>query len=883
SAQLFKLFPTEPSLFNIFIDHTQTIWLTSGNGMHVYNPYAETYTHIKQTNENRLYSNRVWQVLEDHSHNIWIATMGGLNKLRPSWFQHVDLGMLNYSPFPIIDVPGNRFMAAGQSEALHFFDLNTKKKDTIHLSPAPFPVDNYTNTPEIDIRDAFRKNDILYLAFANRIGRFDKDNHSFIQYIELPNLIIEEREINNKVLFTIDAPQSLWIAAIDGLYEIDYTLDSINSFLPFLNNVQSMLDLDNRYVKDVSPIGENYLIRTASNILLFDPKKKQLTKKFSFSPNNYQTSLANGNCYVDTTKKEIWFSETPKIYRMSATNFAIDTFNIALDVEMGDCQTYKIDSLLWIATNNGLIRFNPGNQRSVRYTTSDGISDNNINGVFPDIHGNIWISTIKGLSRMNIATEETESFFRKNDFDTYSFLKQHHRHPNFKNDLVLPTTKGFFRFNPDSLNPHRPPIIISNITIFGKNVAFDSVSHHKRHIELPFKQNFITFELAALDYTEPSKNEFRYKLRNFNEQWIYTDANNRKAPYTGLPPGDYVFVAQGSNNDGVWSDEMRVRLIIHPPWYRTTFAYISYILLTVFSIVFFIRYRERKLKYEKKVLEEKVRQRTAEIRKQNEEITNQRDEIAAQKKDITDSIHYASRIQAALLPSDEFAKSVLDSYFILFKPRDIVSGDYYWLAQIDNKTIVVAADCTGHGVPGAFMSMLGVAFLNEIVVRDQTIAANEILDRLRQYIIKSLKQTGSEGGSKDGMDVALTIIDHATSTAQFAGAYNPLYIIRNGELETIKADRMPIGYHIKVNKPFTNNHVQLQKGDRLYTFSDGYPDQFGGEKGRKFMSKQFKNLLIETCTLEMSEQKKVLDETIEAWKGDTYEQIDDILVIGIKI
>ena len=324
-------------------------------------------------------------------------------------------------------------------------------------------------------------------------------------------------------------------------------------------------------------------------------------------------------------------------------------------------------------------------------------------------------------------------------------------------------------------------------------------------------------------------------------------------------------------------------MIIHPPWYRTILAYILYVIVGTLAIVFFIRYRERQLKREKGILENKVVERTKEIMKKNEEITIQRDEIVAQKKDITDSIHYASRIQTALLPQPEFIETLLSSYFILWKPRDIVSGDYYWLHQINNKTIIVAADCTGHGVPGAFMSMLGISFLNEIVARDEELESNQILDELRKYVIKSLKQTGKDGGSKDGMDISLTIIDHKLLTAQFSGAYNPLYVLRDNEIQQIKADKMPIGYHIRADVPFTKNEIQLCENDRIYMFSDGYADQFGGEKGRKFMSKRFKQLLVDTSSVTMNEQRDILDKTIENWKGEQYSQIDDILIIGVEI
>ncbi len=269
------------------------------------------------------------------------------------------------------------------------------------------------------------------------------------------------------------------------------------------------------------------------------------------------------------------------------------------------------------------------------------------------------------------------------------------------------------------------------------------------------------------------------------------------------------------------------------------------------------------------------------LNEQNIEIKQQRDQIFQQKQEITDSIHYASRIQNAVLPREELL-SKLSDHFILFKPRDIVSGDYYWMTEKDGKTFVLAADCTGHGVPGAFMSMLGISFMNEIVNKSDHTEANIILNQLRANVVQSLHQRGEEGEQKDGMDLALCVIDVKLKKIQYAGAYNPLIMIRNGEMIEYKADKMPIGIYAEKDHSFTNNEIEVQKGDNFYMFSDGYVDQFGGPKAKKFMSKNFKELLLSICPKTMKEQREILDRTIEEWRGQI-EQIDDILVMGFRI
>jgi serine phosphatase RsbU (regulator of sigma subunit) len=334
---------------------------------------------------------------------------------------------------------------------------------------------------------------------------------------------------------------------------------------------------------------------------------------------------------------------------------------------------------------------------------------------------------------------------------------------------------------------------------------------------------------------------------------------------------------------------------ILPPWYRTTWAYLLYLGLFIGFVWLMVYLNTRRLRHEKIKLEIIVKERTAEIVQQkeeiqtiadnlrdaNEEISSKNELLAQKNKHITDSIAYASRIQEALLPPKELLEELLPEHFVLFKPRDIVSGDFYWLKQIGNFTVYAAADCTGHGVPGAFMSMLGISFLNELVTKSRFDSAGELLDRLRKKVKTSLRQTGKEDDTKDGMDIALCVIDNDSMTLQYAGAYNPVYIIRDGELQEIKATRNPIGIYLK-EVSFQSNDFSLRKGDVLYTFSDGYIDQFGGEDERKFKARTFKDLLMEIHQKPMQEQEAILDKTIIEWQGKA-EQTDDILVFGVRI
>ncbi len=311
--------------------------------------------------------------------------------------------------------------------------------------------------------------------------------------------------------------------------------------------------------------------------------------------------------------------------------------------------------------------------------------------------------------------------------------------------------------------------------------------------------------------------------------------------------------------------------------------YAAIFVLLLLSFLAYYIYRGYRIKKEANVkLEEKNRTILAqkgEIEKQRDIAETQRDQIAYQKKHITDSIMYAKRIQTALLPSLELFSDEFE-HFVLYKPLDIVSGDFYWVSKKGEKQIIIAADCTGHGVPGAFMSMLGVTMLNEIVNGRGITQPEEILNILRDEIIDSLKQSIEEDRVKDGMDMTVLAIDFKNNNVQLAGANNPLCIVRDNKLLTFKVDKMPVAIHYNM-KPFNLQEIKLKKGDCLYMFSDGYGDQFGGPKGKKFMVKNLKNKFVELSDMPMLKQGEKLSEIFEEWKGDA-SQVDDVTVIGIR-
>ncbi|MBS3771244.1 MAG: SpoIIE family protein phosphatase [Bacteroidales bacterium] len=283
---------------------------------------------------------------------------------------------------------------------------------------------------------------------------------------------------------------------------------------------------------------------------------------------------------------------------------------------------------------------------------------------------------------------------------------------------------------------------------------------------------------------------------------------------------------------------------------------------------------------EKQKLE--IEKRNHKIIRQHESVLRQKEIINRKDKEITADLKYAKRIQDAILPKQSLFSEIFPQHFILNIPKHFVSGDFYWVEKKENKAIIAVGDCTGHGVSGALMHMMALIFLNQVIKNKSLENPNEILEALRDYVISSLHQTGGHGETHDGMDMALCIIDYTHHIIKFAGANNPLYIVNNKGLREIKGDRIPVGINFNYNKPFTTHEIKVDKGDTLYLFTDGFPDQFGGPKGKKFRYKYFKELLIGSNGTALKKQKEILEQTFHKWK-EGYEQLDDVLVVGIKI
>ncbi len=567
------------------------------------------------------------------------------------------------------------------------------------------------------------------------------------------------------------------------------------------------------------------------------------------------------------------------------------------------CMIEDNDGNIWIGTDGkGILIFN-GKDIIQEITVADGMLSNYISFINIDDEQNIWIGTNKGLNKYD---KKQHQFYTYTSKVGYKGIESKHNatYKDNKGDLWFGTIEGLIQLN----KKYEQQNLLEPITFINKLMVNLEERTMKEGVELNYREKAVAFYYKSICMTNPEAVNYKYMLEGLDDDWRPI-TKQTFVTYSPLPPGKYTFKVIASNNNGVWnSTPTTYSFIITPPFWQQWWFIALCVVILLISIVVVIKFREKALIKEKQVLEEKVKERTAEVVQKSEE-------VEMKNKDIIDSINYAKRIQDAILPSEEVFKQSLKNTFVLFNPKDIVSGDFYWmyniqsnltkeerLAELEGTIFFAAADCTGHGVPGAFMSIVGHNLLDKIVGEYHVTSPAEILNYLNKGVSETLRQSAEQANIKDGMDISLCAYNSKTKILEYAGAYNPLYIISKNALVNIKgealeptmedatglklyevkADRFPIGNYTDEVKQFTNHAFKMHQGDTVYLFSDGYADQFGGTHGKKFRYKQFKELLLAINAQSMEMQKVEMQKVFTEWKG-SLEQIDDVIVIGSRV
>lgn len=677
--------------------------------------------------------------------------------------------------------------------------------------------------------------------------KFEKSNNQLFIASSVGLISIDTKDnlkinLKGRSIFTICVKdeQSLILGLKDGVYLYNiYSGD--NTKLIHTGNVVRSIAIKNQgiwYATENKGVG---YINKKGNIFRYDEKN-------GLNSNSFNNVFSYNNQIFIGTKSGILTSEKGEL--IPSTKLG-DFLN---QKELGLFRFYESNNQIFTST------YGTNQNRLNRFLVDKNLitRDSLVLKRLPNIHyfsfyledDKLWLGSSEGIFQVN---------YKGNKFKTNPYEVLISKVNIGKNDSII--FHGFHQ----------------KLNIIGNDTVYSIIKNQSKSSIVNYDNNELVFHFSSLFYQDYFKNSYRYKLEGFDDNWsnwIYETKKN----YTNIPEGDYIFKVQSKNIYGKLSQVSQYELKILPPWYRTIYAYIAYIILFILFVRLLIRINSKRLREANIKLENIVQERTAEI-------VEQKNEIEEKNKTITESIEYAKTIQEAILTSDEFFKKTFDDYFILYKPKDIVSGDFYWAYQSkDEKIFWVAADCTGHGVPGAFMTMIGNSLLNEIIIENEIQEVNLILDKLRESIISTLNKDidlDSDERMRNGMDLSMCCLDKQSNTLYFSGANNPVFIIRDNELIEFKGDRQPIGLHKKM-KPFSIHSIELKENDRIYTFSDGYADQMGGENEERFKISNLKKLIIKNHLKEMNEQKSIFSDTYLNWKGDV-EQMDDVVLIGIKI
>jgi len=584
----------------------------------------------------------------------------------------------------------------------------------------------------------------------------------------------------------------------------------------------------------------------------------------------------DNNLWIGTNKGLIFFNTKTSKYEKYTSDSANQKYRLTSNSIFSLYEDSK--NILWIGTGEGLTMIDQSALKWKHFTLKNGLASRYIYGIVEDEMNNLWLSTNKGIIKFNIKDESFRTYDEYEGLLISEFIERSYFESSY-GEIFFGGMQGFCSFFPDSLvmNVHVPRVEITRIRYINRNLIYNIYRENFDTIILP-RCNYFTIEFSALDFVTPGKNQYMYTLhkRGGKPNWIYC-RNVNNVNLTDIKPGSYIFQVKGSNNDLIWNNEGKaVRIIIETTVWKSKKAILVYIIALIMIIILTLIYRYIKLKRIRLINEEKEN-----ISRQ---ILEQKEELIAKNKNIMDSIQYAKRIQSALMPPEKLFKSIFPDSFILHIPKDIVSGDFYWFNKVGNRAFVAVVDCTGHGVPGAFISIIGIELFRNITNIEGIKQPAQILTTLNKDF-QEIFHDKDIITFRDGMDLAFCAFDNKKMILEYSGAFNPIYLIRDSNIHEYKGDRFSVG----LDKPdenkkniFRNHVISLQNGDSVFIFSDGYADQFGGPDGKKYKYRRFQHLLLAINQLPMAKQHELLEKSILRWKGDL-DQVDDILVIGIRI
>ena len=792
--------------------------------------YFTTYTE-----QDGLSGGAIQSILEDSNDNIWFGTAGhGITKYDKSCFTHFT-----------------------KKEGLSSNAVYASFEDQQHQ---------------------------LWFGTANGVCKYD--GNTFYQYTT------EQGLMSDKILcISEDSAHHLWFGTpsgackFDGKYFYHYTAEQGLSG----NKIYTIYE-DRKH--------RMWFATQGGGACVFDGK--------SFTQYSTEQGISSENVYdiLEDQAGHIWLTtDGGGVCELDGQNLTVFSKKEGLSSNVVYAVLQDKKGSLWFGTDEaGVCRYD--GKKFQTFTEANGLSNNKVWSILQDKAGPIWLGTENGLTRIeqnalqkdriSCSTYKLSEGFLGNDVLQNSVFQ------DSKGFIWWGTGKMLTRYDArlDKADKQAPVMHLKHIKLqfqtvdwknIGanetlKNVQLKQVSHWyeiPEGLSLPYDQNRISFHYVGINYKSQDKILYQYNLEGLDDKWISAGTKTEIA-YSNLPPNRYSFKVRAVNKDEVWSEPLSFTFVIRPPWWQTWWFRISAIIAGIGVIVIAFRVRTGALRKKQKELEALISARTAEV-------VSQKELLQEKNKEVLDSINYAQRIQRSILPSAEDMQKALHNHFVLYKPKAIISGDFYWMAQVQTHTteaqlvVLAVVDCTGHGVPGALMSIVGNTLLNQTIKNSEINTPAQALDFLNHELPKNLKSQQKGEIIRDGMDMVMCALDFKNKKLYFAGANNSLYLIRKGELIEIAGDKQAISGSIDdVKKPFSNHTFELETGDILYLLTDGFADQFGGPKGKKFKHKQVVQTLLQVHSLSMNEQKEKIYKAFEDWRGDQ-EQVDDVTVIAVQI
>jgi len=533
------------------------------------------------------------------------------------------------------------------------------------------------------------------------------------------------------------------------------------------------------------------------------------------------------------------------------------------------------DGVIWAGTDgDGVFKFDFNNERVSYFSTANsGLKSDYVYAIAADPKGTVWVGHRMGLSAINPERQMVRKFGRESGFE--SDITENAVALTSGGKMLFGSTEGVIQYDAYQAREDTvaPRLSIKSIDISGVSYDPDEAIH------LKYGKYRIRFDFVGINLSNPEQVTYQYKLDPYEAEW--SDKSTVSYAYYGrVEDGDYTFMVRSCDGNGNCSTEpLTVSISVNIPVWKAWWFIFALVLLVITIIFVIFKIRERNQKAIQEYLQRQLDERTREV-------VQQKEEIEIKNRDITDSLNYAQRIQASILPPIKKLHEAFTGSFVFYQPRDIVSGDFYWYERVDeNRFIVVCADSTGHGVPGAFMSMIGTTLIKDICLRSGITRPSQVLTTLDKEVREALNQNVETSGSNDGMDIIVAEVDMRTLKFTVSSAMRPVIIYAGGEQIYVKGSRSSIGGQLdqgRVDKIFIDQEFMLKKGDIVYMFSDGYPDQFGGPLGRKFKMVRLKNLLRDIHDKPMDEQYNYIKSNFFLWKEDL-EQVDDVLFMGIRI